>query len=251
MRYSLLVGLLLLSPASSTLAQVSFQFDLPSVSIGINQPVFPQLVLVPGYPVYYDPNASSNYFFYDGVYWVYAGDTWYASDWYNGPWARVAPQDVPMFVLRVPVRYYRSPPSYFRGWHRDAPPRWGEHWGNDWERSHAGWDRWHRNEAPRPAPLPVYQRQYSGNRYPPPQQQRALHGENYRHEPRDPAVRQVLQPQQHDRGGWPGSREAPSPQPTRGRQNEGHQGAGGAPEPRRDANPPREGGRGSEHEHER
>ena len=128
----------------------------------------------PGYPVYYAPQVNSNYFFYDGMYWVYQRDNWYASSWYNGPWGLVAPEAVPLYVLRVPVRYYRQPPAYFRGWRADAPPRWGEHWGNAWEQSHSGWDNWNRSAAPAPAPLPVYQRQYSGNRYPRVEQQQVL-----------------------------------------------------------------------------
>ena len=35
---------------------------------------------------------------------------------------------VPLFILRVPVRYYRQPPVYFREWRSNAPPGlWGEH----------------------------------------------------------------------------------------------------------------------------
>ena len=105
----------------------------------------------------------ANYFFYDGLYWVYQGDDWYASGWYNGPWRRVLPEYVPLYVLRVPVRYYRQPPRYFRVLARDAPPRWGEHWGRDWERRRPGWDRWDRDAAPAPAPLPTYQRRYPQN----------------------------------------------------------------------------------------
>jgi hypothetical protein len=161
---------------------------------------------VPGYPVYYAPGVDSNYFFYDGMYWVYQGDSWYASSWYNGPWALVAPQAVPVFVLRVPVRYYRQPPVYFRDWRRDAPPRWGEHWGNDWEQRRSGWDRWNRKVAPPPAPLPVYQRQYSGNRYPQAEQQPTLHGQRYRYQPRDATVQQAYQAQ--------GLRRAPPPPPS-------------------------------------
>ena len=52
------------------------------------------------------------------------------------------------------------------GWQRDALPRWGERWGHDWEQHHQGWDHWDRNTPQVRAPLPVYQRQYSGNRYP-------------------------------------------------------------------------------------
>ena len=195
MRYPLVVMMLLLSLPNTAVAQVSIEIGLPIVSIRFAQPEYPQLVAVPGYPVYYDPAASANYFFYDGLYWVYEGDTWYASTWYNGPWSLVAPQAVPFFILRIPVRYYRQPPAYFRGWGQDAPPRWGEHWGRDWEQHRSGWDRWDHREAPPPAPLPVYQRQYSGSRYPPPEQQQVLRTQNYRHEPRDEAVTKVYQVQ--------------------------------------------------------
>jgi len=159
MRYVTIVLWLLFCSVTSAVAQVS-------ISIGINLPVYPTLVQVPGYPVYYAPRLNSNFFFYDGMYWVYEGDNWYASSWYNGPWSLVGPEFVPLFVLRIPVRYYRNPPMYFRGWRSDAPPRWGDHWGNEWQQRRSGWDRWQRSSVPAIAPLPVYQRQYSGDRYP-------------------------------------------------------------------------------------
>ena len=137
------LGLMVGSITSAT-AQVSIGIGLPGVSIGINLPVYPELVPVPGYPVYYAPRVDSNYFFYDGMYWVYQSDNWYASSWYNGPWGLVAPEAVPLYVLRVPVRYYRHPPPYFRGWQADAPPRWGDHWGNDWKQRRGDWDHWDR-----------------------------------------------------------------------------------------------------------
>jgi hypothetical protein len=195
---------------TSATAQVSIGIGFPGVSIGINLPVYPQLVAVPGYPVYYAPQVSSNYFFYDGMYWVFQRDNWYASSWYNGPWALVSPELVPLFVLRVPVRYYRQPPVYFRGWRSDAPPRWGEHWGNTWEQHHSGWDRWDRRAVPAPAPLPVYQRQYSGSRYPHVEQQQTLQGQNYRYQPRDPVVQQHYRAQQ--RPSAPASAPTPPPQ---------------------------------------
>lgn len=65
-------------------AVVSVGISFPGVSIGINMPRYPTLVRVPGYPVYYDPRVDTNYFFYDGLYWVLQGDDWYASSWYNG-----------------------------------------------------------------------------------------------------------------------------------------------------------------------
>jgi hypothetical protein len=170
--------------------QVSVGIRLPGLSIGINQPAYPELVPVPGCPVYYAPGSASNYFFYDGMYWVFQGDQWYASSWYNGPWEPFAPEAVPLFVLRVPVRFYRNPPTFFRGWRGEEPPRWGEHWGPGWAQRRAGWDHWDRGAVPRPAPLPEYQRRFSGARYPAAEQQQALHGQNYRYQPREPVVRE-------------------------------------------------------------
>ena len=218
--------LALLASSLPAAAQVSIQIAIPGISIGINQPVYPQLVAVPGYPVYYDPNSAANYFFYDGLYWVFEGDNWYASSWYNGPWALVGPQYVPVFLLRIPVRYYRQPPTYFRAWGPDGPPRWGEHWGHDWEREHSGWDRWDRHSAPPPAPLPVYQREYSGKRYPQQvEQQQALRNQNYRYQPRDAVVKQVHQAEAASR---PSPQATPAPQqsndkreqPERGKQQQ-------------------------------
>ena len=127
----LLVGLV--PPAASAAVSVSVGISVPGVQIGINVPAYPELQPVPAYPVYYAPGLPANYFFYDGLYWVYVSDTWYSSSWYNGPWDVVEPAVVPVFVLRVPVRYYRVPPPYFSGWAVAEPPRWGTHWGPQWK----------------------------------------------------------------------------------------------------------------------
>jgi hypothetical protein len=173
---------------------VGIGIGLPGVSIGVNFPVFPRLVPVPGYPVYYDPQGSENYFFYDGLYWVYRDDNWYQSGWYNGPWQSAGPEFVPAYVLRVPVRYYRRPPVYFRGWAMTRPPRWGEHWGRNWEARRVGWDRWDHRERPVAAPLPTYQRQYSGDRYPrEAEQQHTIRTQNYRYQPREAVAKQSFE----------------------------------------------------------
>lgn len=189
LRHASFVLMMLWFPLTSH-AQVSVGISFPNVSIGVNLPIYPQLVRVPDYPVYYAPEVDANYFFYEGMYWVFHGDDWYVSSWYNGPWGRVARHDVPAFILRIPVRYYRHPPAYFRGWRHDAPPRWGDHWGRDWERRRIDWDKWDRRNAPRPAPRPTYQRNYSGERYPQQmQRQYELQQREYRHQPRDPVVK--------------------------------------------------------------
>lgn len=198
MRNVILALALFLSPLVCTQAwaqtSVSISIGNRGVSLGFAISTYPTLQRIPGYPVYYDPWMDLNYFFYDGLYWVYVDDNWYSSPWYNGPWDMIYPAYVPLFVLRIPVRYYRQPPPYFRGWRPDGPPRWGEHWGRDWERQRSGWDRWNRRSVPAPAPLPTYQRGYSGSRYPRQQeQQRAIESRSYRYQPRESVSRQILQ----------------------------------------------------------
>jgi len=198
MRNLIIVLSMLLLPLSAARAEVSFGIGIsvPGVSIGINMPMYPRLVAVPGYPVYYDPMVDANYFFYDGMYWVFQGDDWYVSGWYNGPWQMVEREYVPLYVLRIPVRYYRRPPPYFRGWHADAPPRWGDRWGRDWEQQRKGWDKWDRRATPRPAPLPRYQRRFTGDSYPRvPEVQHSIQSKKYRYQLRESAT-QKYYPQQ-------------------------------------------------------
>jgi hypothetical protein len=180
----------LLLCASVPAQALSFSFGSSDFSIGFNVPSYPELVPIPGYPAYYAPNLDANYFFYDGMYWIFRDDNWYASTWYDGPWGRVDEFDVPLYVLRIPVRYYRRPPSYFSSWTIDRAPRWGEHYGNAWAQRRLGWDRYARSKVPRRPPLPAYQRGYSGQRYPNAQEQNNLHRRNYTYRPQTQAVRQ-------------------------------------------------------------
>lgn len=71
----LLVLPLLSGQVPSTQAQVAvgIGIDMPGVSIAIDLPAYPDLLRVPGYPVYYAPQAPGNYFYYDGLYWVFLG----------------------------------------------------------------------------------------------------------------------------------------------------------------------------------
>ncbi len=213
-RLIIVLGTLLYSGYASAL-QVNIGIAVPGVRIGFYLPAYPQLEVVPGYPVYYAPQLDANYFFYDGLYWLYLNDNWYASSWYDGPWGIVNPVDVPEFILRIPVRYYRRPPAYFRGWGYDAPPHWGEHWGRDWEQRRADWDRWDRRAAPPPAPLPDYQRRYSGDRYPRDvKQQQKLNRRYEQAHPNAPVLHPINQGQQGNPRlqGAPGYNPPPPPQ---------------------------------------
>lgn len=179
--------------ATPTVADVQVNIGLPVVQINLGVPVYPELIAIPDYPVYYAPQLQSNYFFYDGLYWVYEPDDWYASSGYNGPWGRVDRYAIPDFILRIPVRYYRHAPRYFRGWQVDAPPRWGDHWGRTWHERRKGWDHWdhwdHKSTPKRP-PRPDFQRAYSGDRYPTADRQRELRDRYYQYQPRERIVRE-------------------------------------------------------------
>lgn len=217
----------LLIPLSISLCAITPSQAGVSISIGINVPVYPRLILVPGYPVYYAPHANSNYFFYDAFYWVYQEDSWYMSSWYNGPWQEIYPEDVPLFVLRIPVRYYRQPPIYFSYWRSDEPPHWGEHWGRDWEDRRQGWDRWDKNSVEHAAPLPSYQKQYYGNRYPEiEEKQHAIQSEHYQYQPREKVTKEKFkrQPDSNSPSTLPQIREQQaSPQNNRGQESRGQQ----------------------------
>jgi hypothetical protein len=179
---------------------------MAAVDLNLNLGAVPRMVAIPSSPVYYAPGLNTNYFFYDGLYWDFNGTDWYDSSWYNGPWELVDPLQVPSYLLQVPVSYYRAPPVFFGGWAPGAAPHWHEHWGSDWNHNRSGWD--HSADGPFPrAPLPRYQRQYSGNRYPQGDQMYALHGQQYQYQPREPMVQQHYQNhgmQQGFQGGFGG-----------------------------------------------
>jgi hypothetical protein len=116
------------------------------VNIGIQLPGPPALVVVPGTPVYYAPRAPANVFFYAHQYWVFANGGWYVGPTWNGPWGVVEPMYVPPPILQVPVGYYPAPPPPWAGWRREAPPRWGPHYGREW-REEAHERDWRESEA--------------------------------------------------------------------------------------------------------
>jgi hypothetical protein len=63
MRRLLLALPFLLGSVTAAQAQISIGINFPGVSIAANVPVYPQLVQVPGYPVYYDPRQIQTTFF--------------------------------------------------------------------------------------------------------------------------------------------------------------------------------------------
>jgi hypothetical protein len=88
----------------------------------------PQLVAVPGSPVFYAPGISLNLFVYGGRYYTFHEGTWFAAATYGVPWKAIAVERVPQPVLAVPVTYYQLPPgrakkvSETRGHGNGCPP---------------------------------------------------------------------------------------------------------------------------------
>jgi hypothetical protein len=96
------------------------------IDIGIGVPPIvlttpPSLVVVPGTPVYYAPDISSNLFFYKGRYYTVANGVWSMAPAYGGPWAVIQVGQVPAPVVAVPVEYYKIPPGQLK---KHAPPPW-------------------------------------------------------------------------------------------------------------------------------
>ena len=202
---ALLAAAFIASPAASLAADDSSlgisinlngrQHERNSVALGVHLSRYPDLVAIPGYPVLYDPRLNANYFFYEGTFWVFEEDDWYRSDWYNGPWMRVGRDEVPVFLLRIPVRYYNRAPLYFHPWALEMAPRWPLRWGKSWERRHRGWDRWDQRRVPPPAPPPLFQQQFPRERYPnSPELRERLRERNYHYRPREPLTAPVTPP---------------------------------------------------------
>ena len=151
MRMRRLSALLLLLVTMACTQPASAQV---SVSIGINLPVFPHLVVVPSYPVYYAPSVSANYFFYDGFYWV---STWRTGSGTRAPGTRA----VGLRPARVrasappgdPVPLLSCPPGLL-GWMGYDVRLDGGNIGDVTGSSTDRMDRWDRNRAPAAAPYP-------------------------------------------------------------------------------------------------
>lgn len=186
MRLSILLALVLALSLQARASPIGASTAQSADAQWADVPSYPRLVLISGTAAYFAPELSANYFYYDGTYWVYQGDEWYRSAWYNGPWAKVSPLVVPLPVLQIPVAYYNRPPTYFSGGRSDAPPRWDVHWGPAWAHYRGVWDRPSRGTVAVAAPKPDYQRLYAGARYPDAAQQRTLRAHYYPYQPHEP-----------------------------------------------------------------
>jgi hypothetical protein len=100
-----------------------------SLSLGINIGAPPQVVIVPGTPVYQAPSLPYNYFVYRHRYYLFHEGMWLSAGHYNGPWTVIALERVPQPILVVPVNYYKVPPGHWKQKH--GPPPWAHAKGHD------------------------------------------------------------------------------------------------------------------------
>jgi hypothetical protein len=83
----------------------------------------PQVVLVPGTPVFTAPNVEFNVFLFGGKYYSHHNDVWYVTPRPGAKWERVAVATVPVEVRGVPVKYYKVKPKHAKAWKHDDDDR--------------------------------------------------------------------------------------------------------------------------------
>jgi hypothetical protein len=118
-RVLMLAAALLVSGTSAMASDVKINIGLGVPPIVLTAP--PQLVVVPGTPVYYAPNIQANLFFYKGRYYTVANGVWAMAPAYTGPWAVIQIGQVPAPVVAVPIEYYKIPPGQLK---KHGPPPW-------------------------------------------------------------------------------------------------------------------------------
>lgn len=125
----LIAGACLLQAGPAWADSLSIGVQTDSVSLGINIGGPPQVVVVPGTPVYHAPSVPYNYFVYHHRYYLFHEGMWLSAGQYNGPWTVIAQERVPQPILVVPVNYYKAPPGHWKEKH--GPPPWAHARGHD------------------------------------------------------------------------------------------------------------------------
>lgn len=65
----------------------------------------PEIIVIPGSPVFVAPHPDVDIFFYDDYWWSPRGDRWYRSRDYNGHWKEMDGRHLPDFVRHAPRNY--------------------------------------------------------------------------------------------------------------------------------------------------
>lgn len=103
---ALLIGMLAGAGSRDAAADVNIHVGIATPPPAVVLSVQPQVVMVPGTPVYYAPDAGINLFFYSGRWYRRHDDCWYRASHHNGPWVYVPASRVPSSFTRIPGNYY-------------------------------------------------------------------------------------------------------------------------------------------------
>jgi hypothetical protein len=121
----IIMSLLLFYPAKGRAeVDVSVNIGLPLPSIVISAP--PAVVMIPGSPVYFDPDIEVDIFFHHGYWYRPYRERWYRATHYNGPWRHIARRAVPTAIVHVPPDYRHIPPGHERIPYGQLKKHWKE-----------------------------------------------------------------------------------------------------------------------------
>jgi hypothetical protein len=84
-------------------AEVNVNINIGPPPIVVAEP--PEVVMIPGSPVFFVPIPDIDVFFYNGYWWSPRGSHWYRARAYKGPWRVVNQRYIPAPVFRVPKNY--------------------------------------------------------------------------------------------------------------------------------------------------
>ena len=108
-------------------------------------PAPPPVVVIPGTYVYLVPDIAVDILFYNGYWYRPHQGYWFRSRSYNGPWAYLAPPQVPRVLIELPPDYRRVPPGYHRTPYGQLKKNYGR-WEREryWEKDREWREGWHR-----------------------------------------------------------------------------------------------------------
>ncbi len=116
------LGATLMAHGAWARVNVSVNIGVPVAPVVV--PASPEVVLIPGTPVYYVPEVSFDLFFTDGYWWTARDGRWLRARDCRGPWRSVGPRYVPRAITRVP-RDYRT---VYVDEERIPYGQWKKHW---------------------------------------------------------------------------------------------------------------------------
>lgn len=102
-KFAILAVVVLCSLPGPSQAEVNVNINIGGPPVIVAEPS--DMVLIPGFGVYFVPGGDVDLFFHAGFWWSPRGKRWYRARAWNGPWVVVKRRAVPGPVIRVPRDY--------------------------------------------------------------------------------------------------------------------------------------------------